>query len=123
MAASRNGIRKTGHPIEGGGREKSHRFTAYVGSMMKVPSRIFIATVLPARPLVFLRTRHFMSVFEVFHIPSTTLHEFSKLPDSFASCRLTFRELRAIAYDQVRGTQEGLAAHRAAVGYRRGARR
>jgi hypothetical protein len=64
---------------------KVSRFTAYAGSMMKVPSRIFIATVLPARPFVFLRTRHFISVVEVFHIPRSTLHEFSRLPDSFPS--------------------------------------
>ena len=58
---------------------------AYADSIMKVPPRIFISTVFPASPFVFLRTRHFMSVVEVFRIPSSTLHEFSRLPDSFPS--------------------------------------
>jgi hypothetical protein len=58
------------------------RRSPYADSMMNVPSRIFIATVLPARPFVFLSTRQFMSVFEVFHMPSSTPQEFSRLPDS-----------------------------------------
>ena len=49
---------------------------------MKVPPRIFIVMVLPASPRVFLSTRQRIWVLLIFHKPSTSEHEFSKLPDS-----------------------------------------
>ena len=64
---------------------------APLGSIMKVPPRIFIVTVLPASPRVFLSTRQRIWVLLIFHKPSTSEHEFSKLPDSLASCRLISR--------------------------------